>query len=746
MLLAQHSDGGGGVARLKCIIAAACLPMLFQVPSGQAEVDTAPRAETSANAAQPTGPQLTPAELEQLTRDKILVTRRTYRQIFEPYINPNTPVFITSDAVIHAFHVLFNESISRYEEYNTEKLKDILKLVWTRIRPQPESPPASSADNQTPKDKHKSEGSTPNQDFSELRRAAKNHAQIVVAVAIKLLGHTPGGLDDRLGRTVDDEVALVIRADGNRIPEWITRPSAGLVEIDYSRFRPRGYYDRTEALRRYFRAIRWLQSIPFQVDQDKELLAIFMLGKTLTDYYFGDYTKRLEIERFFGCYNDLISQRDDLDLLMASQIVRSRPTDLNTVREYLEKLSSDDDRNSNSSDQPGVLPEPPIDPASAEFRILLPYDTPDTVLFQRTTSFSDFNRAWPSGLEICGLLGSKYADQLLAAKVPRIYQTALIESIDDSRKYFKSKSLYNRYLNCLAALLDETEPDAPPFLNGLAWNAKACNTALAGWSQIRHKGTLQAKETVHTIGGALENFRTGFVEPEPEFFGRLGELVELIKLLFGRCGASIPPRYLVARDLRAFAAMVAERKYPPGAQVQVQLSQDEIAIIERSVVTLSALALRHFSLDDIPRRRQELNTEIRNFAQDVEAGNYDGDPAFQAIILDNHYDIKPLWDQLGDTLRRLEVLAHKQLRGVAFSQRENYFITDFGQTLANIMLYGGDGYRYPKDDVPLVVDVYANLEAGGYFHIGIARPRELLVLYPHQGKEIMCRGGGHALL
>jgi len=728
------------VASLKWFIAAVWIPMLLQIPSGQAEEYTAPRPEEKGYAQELDGSQLLPEELEQLTRDKILVTRRTYRQIFEPYINPSSPVFITSDAVIHAFHVLFKESISRHEEINAEKLRDILKMVWARIKPQQESPSGKSADERNPKDPQKTEGSDPDQDYQQLLRAAKDRARIVIAVAIKLLGDTPVGLDAQLSSIVDDEVERVISADDTRMPEWITTSSPGFIAIDYSRYRPRGFYDRTESLRRYFRAISWLQSIPFRVDQDKELLAIFMLGKTLADYYSGDYTKRLEIEKWFRCYNDLIGQGDDLDLLVASQIVRSRPADLNTVREYLAKLNSVDDRGSKIRDQPGVQPETTTEIASAEFRIISPHRTPDAVLFQRTTSLFNFNRTWPSGLEICGVLGSEYANQLLAAKVPSENQADLVESIDASRKYFETKNLYNRYLNCLAALLDEPEPDAPSFLNSRAWKTKTCNTALSGWSQIRHTWTLQAKQTVHTIGGALENLPSGFVEPEPEFFARLGELVELTQLLLARCGASVPPRYLIAKDLRAFARLVEEMKYPAGDDVQVELSQEEKSIIERSIVTLSALTLRHFSSEDIPRRREALITDVMNFTKDVEAGIYDGDPAFQAIIIDNHYDIKPLWDELGDTLRRLEVLAHKQLRGVAFSKREDYFIADFGQTLASIMLYGGDSYRYPRDDVPHAVDVYANIEAGGYFHIGIARPREFMVLYPYQGREIICRG------
>ena len=146
---------------------------------------------------------------------------------------------------------------------------------------------------------------------------------------------------------------------------------------------------------------------------------------------------------------------------------------------------------------------------------------------------------------------------------------------------------------------------------------------MSGWSQIRHTWTLQAKQTVHTIGGALENLPSGFVEPEPEFFARLGELVELTQLLLARCGASVPPRYLVAKDLRVFARLVEEMKYPAGDEVQVELSQEEISIIKRSIVTLSALTLRHFSPEDIPRRREALITDVMNFAKDVEAGVYE---------------------------------------------------------------------------------------------------------------------------
>ncbi len=42
------------------------------------------------------------------------------------------------------------------------------------------------------------------------------------------------------------------------------------VLFPYSLFKPRGHYTRNEELKRYFRAMMWLQSAPFCLDNDKQ--------------------------------------------------------------------------------------------------------------------------------------------------------------------------------------------------------------------------------------------------------------------------------------------------------------------------------------------------------------------------------------------------------------------------------------------------------------------------------------------
>ena len=56
---------------------------------------------------------LAKGDIQRLARDKVLMTNRTWKQVFSAYIGTQTPVFITSDSLLNAFHVLFEESVLR---------------------------------------------------------------------------------------------------------------------------------------------------------------------------------------------------------------------------------------------------------------------------------------------------------------------------------------------------------------------------------------------------------------------------------------------------------------------------------------------------------------------------------------------------------------------------------------------------------------------------------------------------------
>jgi hypothetical protein len=732
---------GVNVSRLGLIIAMALMLIAQGISAVHSETYDTSVPDKASGPVENISSSVQPEALETLATHKILITNLVFRQIFEPYINPDNPVFITSDTVINAFYVLYNASITRFEEANARKLLSVLKLIWSRIASKKEQPAGKSRNKKFSKaHQNNMKNAYARGNRTELRQAAKERAQIVIAVAIKLLGDTSIELDGSLKGVVEKEVDRVVRAEGLWMPRWLGNPTHGFEALNYSRYKPQGIYTHTETLERYFRALSWLQSIPFRVDNDKELLAILLLGKTFSNRYIDDDGKGLEIEKWFKCYSEIVGQLGDWDLLLASQIIRGRPTDLNTVREFLLKPDLKLEDRTNSSDQVLSQPEPLPVVSQAEFHIISPHRVPDAILFRRTTSLPDFKRNWPTGLEICTILGSEFAIEQLAAGIPGQYRDFLIQEIDASNSFFKTNSFYNKYLYCLAALIDEPEPDAPLFMTGEAWKAKSCSSTLAGWAQRRHPWTFPAKSAVHSLGGTIESISSGFVEPEPEFFARMGELVERTRDRFMRCGAFVPPGDLIAEDLRGFARLIQEFRYPQIDEHNIKLTIEELSILKRSMMILTILSDFRYSPAEISERRDVIISQIQEMAAQVEAGEFDDDPAYQGLILDTNVDTNALWQLLGYICRRLEVLAHKQLRGVAFNKSEELFLTDFGERLATVMLYGGDSYRSPHNDTPLIVDVYSNPRVGGHLHVGVARPRELLVLYPQKDGEVLCRG------
>ena len=103
-------------------------------------------------------------------------------------------------------------------------------------------------------------------------------------------------------------------------------------------------------------------------------------------------------------------------------------------------------------------------------------------------------------------------------------------------------------------------------------------------------------------------------------------------------------------------------------------------------------------------------------------------------------DFGMAWDLLRDLCFRLEILAHKQLRGVAFNRTERGFILAYGKQIAELQFHFSNSYKMPRDDAPRIADVHADPAGKQVLLVGVARPRALWVVYPWRGKDVLCRG------
>jgi len=623
---------------------------------------------------------------ERLARDKVVVTGERFRQVFSPYIGSELPVFVTSDSILAAYHVLFEESVVRLERARAARLAPALATLRAGLEPARKdfALPAGQLD------------------------AAERRARLVLDVALCLLGEAPPAADAAL---VTAEVARVEAAEGSAKPAWLGAPDPGFLALDYARFRPRGFYDRSEALQRYFRAVAWLQAIPFRVKHDEEYLGMLLLARALA-WWAEDragFHRREACRAVLAGYPELLGPGDDPTLLQIDELCR--PFDA-------EELAKERARHLKYRAR-AVNDQLALEPDGPSLRILPAARLPDAVLFQRTTSPE---RPLPQGLEVCAGLGSEWArarlDETTAARVDGL----------------GGGGLYGGYLGCLRELLDAPEPDAPAFLRGDAWQAKSCQTALAGWAQLRHTWTLQARVTVCYSG--LSSTEPGYVEPDPDFFGRLGRLAGWSREVLEAGGAFDPAmdRQELASGVQRFASWW--RRHVEDRPV-VRGSAGDAGGWLLAQQVLNALDL---SAPDDPKELDTWLRGVERLTQELTDPKTPLAPEVQEVLSGLRPDLGRLWGRFERVCLRLEVLAHKQLRGVAFDNEERRFLEGYGELLGTLMFYDGNAYLNPRDDAPRVVEVFVNPVAGQRLHVGTGRARALYVLYPVGEGEVLCRG------
>lgn len=646
--------------------------------------------------------ELTDAQRAQLQRDKILLTDRSYRQIFTPYVFLEKPPFITADAALNAWHVLFEDSIRTMEERYAAEMPGALDRTLAAM---PNEPPDGMN--------------------KEVFIKASRRAKLVLGTASRLTGGLWRG-----GKELDDLIELEVRrvekAEGVHLPEWLSGEIAGLQGFDYAVFRPAGFYTATPRMERYYRAVRWLQTVPFDLKREDQAAAMVLIIEALEQS-----ETILEIAEVF---EELLGPGAELD---ANKLTRF-------------DWSPSHKGETNSPEVSKALQKPAV--------VLAGRMLPDQEVFNRTTNGQ---RKFPDSLEAAAVFHSPLAERLLTG------QKGIMPVIVEARKALnENKTLYGEYATCLTDLFKEPEAGAPAFMKSEAWQRKCLNTSLAGWAQFRHTLTLQASENAHYFG-LVDSDVPGFVEPCPEFFRHLTALSMKAHGYFSRHGT----REISSRDVSRRAmdllpllrATLEPRRNLHSARDQGrEPTADELAAFEKTM---------HKACEALTFFQPVLSESTAGGGISGSGGGFSGsggshgfritgfsDPErlialFEKIAkgeginevmallepeikASNHED---RWMELVAICHQLETLAHKQLRGVEPAKDEAEFIKSFGQKLAGILLYNGNSWLTPRDNAQRVAAVF-NQPAEGFLLAGVGRPQQIRVLYPWKGREIECIG------
>jgi hypothetical protein len=500
------------------------------------------------------------------------------------------PIFITSDSLLHLYHIQFDETLRKIEE------GEFYDKIWAISK--------ELLDYSI--EKH----SSATGDFKE---ASKRNVAYF-SVNLELLKPKEDQLCDLTEWECEDpglasvyfreedlkkydfDVPEFVRGDVERELELIEKHEGFsnspifIYMEDYSQYVPRGHYTRSEKLKNYFRAFMWTgrmsmllkgsdgipvgRSDPFNPEA---LISTYdakvqTMQAGLIAYKFAESRELGEKwDRIYSVTSFYVGLSDDLgpyEYLEALKSVFEGKFDLNGLEENIGKLKAKlaeyrSPKIFGGTGDCGV--NPPFTPEQADqclektkgFRLMGQRFIPDSYMFSNlvgaytgvymgdeepfTLVISGAGRpirGFPRGLDVMALLGSSRAKELLNDLDDSNYGNYTMQylKLEEEFNSFKAedwnRNLYWSWLYSLKPLLKEFGEGYPTFMQTKAWQDKELTTALTSWTELRHDTILYAKQSYTMVESAIpspppEKPVVGYVEPVPEFYNRLLALTRM---------------------------------------------------------------------------------------------------------------------------------------------------------------------------------------------------------------------------
>lgn len=430
---------------------------------------------------------------------------RAYEQPFEIYEGNEysyIPNFVTADSVLHLFHVSYDALLRELEvEKFLPRLIEVSNAMATK----------SLEDYNNAKD-------------PAVKELAKRNTAYF-ALALRLFGSEYSEpLPQEVMDLVDKEfknIEAMDKADSNLVAK----------EVDYSQFKPRGHYTRSEELKKYFRGVMLFsqEAMIFYDDMgnpiDESIIQGLMMAKNL-----------INDEESFGKWEDvndsvnfLVENSEDVDPYLMGQVYFShfdKDTDVDELgnEKNLKKVHKTLEK----------LPKPKIQYyEDTSFRFMPQRAVLDNVWAQ---NLLDANRPSKrpvySGLDIAALLGSKEAEEMVLSdeqnkkwdEFEKRYKEAkdMAKVLDDEKE--GRKNVYRSWLWMLKSYEEEIPESFPEFMKSKAWAFKDLNSLLGSWAQLKHDTILYGKQAGAEMGGGGEEeheMPQSYVEPRVGLYDRM---------------------------------------------------------------------------------------------------------------------------------------------------------------------------------------------------------------------------------
>ena len=528
-----------------------------------------------------------------LEQNGFVVINNSYNQyeddITRPYKrleNNEVPIFITTDSLLHLYHIQFDETLRQIEE------REFYDLIWNMSEQLLED----SIESYENSDGDLQEASKRNAAYFSVGLSLLRPQTEQVCQSRNEWECTDAYFDKDDLKQYSFEVPSFVKDDVKNELELIdahsgfTQSPIFIYKEDYSQYVPRGHYTRSEKLKNYFKAFMWYGRISMLLkgsdnisqgttdpsDEDGLISSkdaqIQTTGACLIASEFGNDRELLDqwdriysVTAFYVGLSDDLGPYEYIDALNSVFSVSFEPSDLNEeslgeVKAKLAEYSSPKIYGGTGACE--ILP--PFTPEQADqclentkgFRLMGQRFIPDSYMFTNLVSvYTDTYqgdekpftlvidgagrqvRGFPRGLDVMALLGSNRSRELLDELDDSNYKyyDRQYGELEDEFNSFNAiqwnQNLYWSWLFSLQSLLKDYSEGYPTFMQTDAWEDKTLTTSLASWTELRHDTILYAKQSypmgATSTGPQPEKPVVGYVEPVPEFYNRLLALTQM---------------------------------------------------------------------------------------------------------------------------------------------------------------------------------------------------------------------------
>lgn len=490
---------------------------------------------------------MTPAERRVFRAQGFVVLdeAQAYGELYDAAFHEHLPIVVTADSVLYAFHRSYDAVLIELEhEVAIPELDGLLRELHEQLAAR--STPDGLADAARDLDTFFTVGRRllADEDTTKVEAVFTDTNARAEALVASIDAESPGS-----ARVFGDAVAF-----------------------DYSMLKPRGHYTLTPELYRYFRAMSWIQRVPFRV-----LRPAGGGGPALLDRRAADALVVL----VSLLDDDAIARWSRVDEILMRMVGEQDNAELPEVRDAVAEWARDLPAYASVPDAPvadlmgrtiagketlssalvhGGDQAPAARPSNFYLmgqRFVLDGSVFSRVVYDRLTDGEGvpITRMEPSVMDVQFALGSNAAGALLEPDLEGFrYQGTLHElraSFDAMPEDAWDVSIYGSWLGAIRSLNFNEEPELlPEPLRTRAWQHKVLNTQLASWAELRRDNILYAKQTFTAV--PLCEFPDAYVEPYPQFFRAMARLHET----GGKLVAVAPPDN--RKKMAAFFARGAE--------------------------------------------------------------------------------------------------------------------------------------------------------------------------------------------